>query len=80
MKFVVLIGGICGFAVAGATGLWAAHSGDRTLLDAALGCLAGGLIFRAFWAVLLHGIRQAYLSRRAAAVAAVAAVLPKIKP
>jgi hypothetical protein len=78
MKFVVLSGGICGFVVAGATGLWAGHAGDRTLLDAALGCLAGGLLFRGFWAVLLGGIRQAYLARRAAAAAS--APPKKIQP
>jgi hypothetical protein len=66
MKFIVLIGGACGFAAAGATGIWAAHSADRILLDAALGCLAGGLLFRGFWSILLRGIREAYLARRAA--------------
>jgi len=71
MKFVVLSGGACGFAVAGASGLWAGNSPDRILLDAALGCLAGGLLFRGFWSVLLRGIRQAYLARRAALAAPV---------
>jgi len=68
MRFVVLIGGASGFAVAGLTGVVAGHTADRTLLDAALGCLAGGLLFRAFWMILLRGIREAFLARRAAPV------------
>jgi len=66
MKFIVLCGGACGFAVAGGTSLWGGHSADRFLIDAALGSLAGGLLFLGFWTVLLRGIREAYLSRREA--------------
>jgi hypothetical protein len=69
MRFIVLSGGACGLAVAAATGLWAGHAADRILLDGAVGCLAGGLLFRGFWTVLLRGIRQAYLARRAALAA-----------
>lgn len=76
MKFVVLSGGGCGFAAAGATGLAAGHSPDRILLDASLGCLAGALLFRGFWSVLLRGIRQAYLARRAALATPAAPAVP----
>ena len=69
MKFIFLIGGASGFAAAALAGLLAGHATDRILLDASLGSLAGGLLFRGFWAVLLGGIRQAYLARRAGASA-----------
>jgi hypothetical protein len=73
MRFIFFLGGFCGFVVAGATGLWAEHALDRVLLDAAIGCFAGALLFRSFWNAVLRGIREAYLARRAAATAAVSA-------
>jgi len=69
MKFVFLAGGLAGFLLAAAAGLWAGRSPDRILLDAALGCLAGALLFRWFWTVLVRGIRETILQRHAAATA-----------
>ena len=73
MKFVVLAGGASGFAIAAATSLWTGRTPDRILLDGAVGCLAGGLLFRWFWNVLLGGIRDTYIARHNAASAAAAA-------
>jgi hypothetical protein len=72
MKFVFLCGGVTGFTVTGAASLWAGQSAPRVLLDASLGCLAAALLFRWFWAVLVHGLRQTLLARHAAAVSAAA--------
>ncbi len=69
MKFVFLAGGLAGFLIAAITGLWVGHEPDRILLDAALGCLAGALLFRWFWTVLVRGIRETILIRHAAAPA-----------
>jgi len=74
MKFVFLTGGVLGFALAGLTGWLNDRSADRIVLDSALGCLAGALLFRWFWTVLLRGLRETILIRqKAAAVAASAA-------
>jgi hypothetical protein len=72
MKFVFLSGGVLGFATAAVTGWLADRSADRILLDAALGCLAGALLFRWFWTVLLRGIRETILIRQKAAIVATA--------
>jgi hypothetical protein len=76
MKFIFFLGGFCGFVVAGVTGLLADHALDRVLLDAAVGCFAGALLFRAFWNAVLRGIREAYLARRTAAAAPAVPALP----
>lgn len=69
MKFVFLLGGFSGFLLAGATGLALDHASDRVLLDAAVGCLAGAMLFRWFWTVLVRGIRETILIRHEAAAA-----------
>jgi hypothetical protein len=70
MKFIFLAGGLAGFLLAAAAGWYAGRASDRVLLDAALGCLAGALLFRWFWTVLVRGIRETILVRHAAATAA----------
>ena len=77
MKFVFLAGGFAGFLLAGAGSLWAGHAPDRVLLDAAVGCLAGALLFRWFWTVLVRGIRETIVARQAVAAAAAAAAKQK---
>ena len=77
MKFIFLLGGACGLATAAGTGLWLGHPLDRILLDGSVGCLVGGMLFRNFWNVVLRGIREAYLARRAAALTPAA---PAAKP
>ena len=73
MKFVFLAGGFAGFVFAGGGSIWAGHQPDRALFDAAVGCLAGALLFRWFWTVLVRGIRETILARQAVAAAAAAA-------
>jgi hypothetical protein len=79
MKFVFLAGGLAGFTLIAASGLHAGRAPDRVLFDAALGCLVGAVLFRWFWSVLLHGLREAYLARQRAATTA-AAAKPSPKP
>lgn len=78
MKFVFLAGGFAGFLLAAIAGYLADRAADRIFLDAALGCLAGALLFRWFWTVLVRGIRETILLRHAATTAA-AAQSPKAK-
>ncbi len=73
MKFVFLSGGFAGFLAAGVGSYFAGHQADRVLLDGAVGCLAGALLFRWFWTILVRGIRETILARHAANTAAAAA-------
>jgi thiol:disulfide interchange protein len=70
MRFVFLCGGILGFVLAATAGWLADRTADRILLDAALGCLTGALLFRWFWTVLLRGLRETILTRQKAAALA----------
>lgn len=69
MQFVFLAGGLAGFLTATAGSYWSGHQPDRILFDGAVGCLAGALLFRWFWTVLVRGIRETILARHAAASA-----------
>ncbi|MEJ1971902.1 MAG: hypothetical protein WDM96_05255 [Lacunisphaera sp.] len=53
MKFVFLSGGLTGFVVGLGTSALLDHAADRVFLDASVGCLAGALLFRWFWTVVL---------------------------
>jgi hypothetical protein len=73
MKFVFLSGGLLGFVTGLFTSWQLDHAADRVFLDASVGCLAGALLFRWFWTVLVGSIRETILARNAAAVLAAAA-------
>jgi len=70
MRFVFLLGGLLGFFLAAFTGWLMERAPDRILLDGAVGCLAGALLFRWLWTVLLRGLRETLVARQDAAVAA----------
>ena len=76
MKFVFLAGGFAGFLLAVVTSYWVGHQPDLILLDGALGSLAGALLFRWFWTVLVGGIRQTILIRHSASTAPAAPAAP----
>ena len=77
MKFVFLSGGLLGFLVGLLTSWLLDHSADRVLLDGAVGCLAGALLFRWFWTIVLAGLRDTVVARyRASLVTPPAAVVP----
>lgn len=73
MKFIFFLGGFTGFALTAAAGYFAGHPAERLFFDAAVGCLAGAMLFRWFWAVVLRGFREVARERHAAAMAAAAA-------
>jgi hypothetical protein len=70
MKFVFLSGGLLGFLVGLVTSWLLDHAPDRVFLDAAVGCLAGALLFRWFWTVMLAGLRDTVLARYHASLSA----------
>lgn len=77
MRYVFLLGGLVGFTLAAGTALFVGHAPGRIFLDGAMGCLAGALLFRWLWNILLGGLRETMVARQRAAVAAEAA---KAKP
>ena len=91
MKALFLAGGFAGFALCALAGLLAGRAPDLILRDAAIGCLAGALLVRWFWRVLLGGFQETLKARRRAAEEAAAAasqnnppakngLLPKVAP
>lgn len=80
MKFVFLTGGFAGFLLAGGGSYWAGHQPDRILFDGAAGCLAGGLLFRWFWTILVGGIRETILRRPVPAPAGANSASPSPAP
>jgi len=69
MKFVFLSGGLLGFLVGLVTSWLLDHSADRVLLDGAVGCLAGAMLFRWFWTIVLAGLRDTVVARYRASLA-----------
>ena len=69
MKFVFLSGGLLGFLVGLLTSWQLDHAADRVLLDAAVGCLAGAMLFRWFWTIVLAGLRDTVVARYRASLA-----------
>jgi hypothetical protein len=63
MKFVFLSGGVLGFVLGLVTSWLLDHAPDRVFLDAAVGCLAGAVLLRWFWTVVLAGLRDTVLAR-----------------
>ena len=77
MKTIFLAGGCAGFVLTTITGLLAGRAPDLVLRDGAIGCLAGALLFRWFWSVLVRALTEAVTAKRAAAAAAAAAAKAK---
>lgn len=77
MRYIFLLGGLLGFALAAGAAFFAESAPDRILLDGAVGCLVGALLFRWLWNVMLNGLRETLVARQRAAIEAEAA---KAKP
>ncbi|MBE7538280.1 MAG: hypothetical protein HS122_07695 [Opitutaceae bacterium] len=81
MKFIFLTGGFAGFVITAATGFLADRAPDLVLRDAAIGCLAGALLFRWFWSVVIKVFGETMeLKRLAAAAEAEAQAAEKAVP
>jgi len=80
MKFIFLVGGAAGFATAVTTDWFLDRGPDRILFDGAVGCLAGALLLRWFWRVLLAGIRDTYIARQRAALSLAATAVAAAAP
>jgi hypothetical protein len=83
MKFVFLCGGLAGFVLGLITSWLLDHAPDRVFLDASVGCLAGAILFRWFWTIVLAGLRDTVVARYRASLStpahAPAAVAAKSK-
>lgn len=78
MRYVFLLGGLLGFALAAGTALYTGRGPDRIFFDGAVGCLIGALLFRWLWSVLLGGLRETMVARQRAAAAEVAKAKPEL--
>ncbi len=72
MKALFLAGGFAGFVLCSLAGFLAGRAPDLILRDAAIGCLAGALLVRWFWGVLLRGFQETLTIRRQTAAEAAA--------
>jgi hypothetical protein len=66
MKFALILGGLIGFLIGAGSALWEGVGSSRIFLDGALGCLAGGLLLRWLWRVLITCVHQSLLIRQQA--------------
>lgn len=69
MKFFTALGGFLGFALVMAIGLAMGRRSAMLLLEASLACVIGGVLFRWWHRMLLHGVQAAQRERREAAQA-----------
>lgn len=76
MRFIFLLGGVLGFALAGGTSFLMERGPDRVFLDGSVGCLAGAYLFRWLWNVVIEGLRQTVVDRQRATAAAAEATVP----
>jgi hypothetical protein len=67
MKFIFLAGGLTGFLTAAIAGIAAGREPGAMLLDAMVGAVIGGFLFRWFWSVVLDGMRETFVARQRAA-------------
>ncbi len=80
MRYIFLLGGLLGFALAAGTAFWMQRGPDRVFLDGAIGCLVGALLFRWLWTVLLAGLHETLVARQRAVVAEAKLNQPEIPP
>ncbi|MBI3886699.1 MAG: hypothetical protein HY302_13355 [Opitutae bacterium] len=76
MKFVFLAGGFAGFLLTAIAGYLADRSVNNIILDAAIGCLVGAVLFRWFWSVALNSMQETVELKARADAATAAAAAP----
>mgnify|MGYP001459863950 CR=1 FL=1 len=78
MRYVFLLGGAIGFTLGAGTAFWVGRGPDRIFFDGAVGCLAGALLFRWFWNVLIAGLRETMEARHRAIATEAAKSQPQL--
>ena len=66
MRFIFLIGGFVCFVIVCVSGWMGDRAIDLILRDASIAALAGGFLFRWFWAIFVKLLTQAVRAKRAA--------------
>lgn len=66
MRFIFLIGGFVCFVIVCISGWMGDRAIDLILRDASIAALAGGFLFRWFWAIFVKLLTQAVRAKRAA--------------
>ena len=64
MKYFLLMGGFLGFAVVLVASFYAGNRPAVALMDASVGCLVGGALFRMLHAAYLSGLKGCFADRR----------------
>lgn len=72
MKFALLLGGLLGFAVVFATGLWVGKNPSKALLEASIGSVFIGLLSRWLGMIWIRNVKQMLMEKHQAAIAAMA--------
>lgn len=72
MKYAMCLGGLLGFVVVFATGLVAGKSPVEALVQASIGSVAIGLLFRWVSLIWIRNVKQMLMEKQQAAVAVIA--------
>ncbi len=64
MKYFLLMGGFAGFAVVLVASFYAGNRPAAALMDASIGCLVGGTLFRMLHAAYIAGLKGCIADRR----------------
>jgi len=63
MRYFLLIGGFAGFALVFVSGFYAGNRPASALLDAAVGCVVGAMLFRVLHAAFVSGLKERLLEK-----------------
>ena len=72
MKFAMLLGGLIGFGVIYVMGILIGRAPAESLVQASLGSVAAGLLFRWVAIIWIRNVKQMLMEKHQAAVAAMA--------
>jgi len=72
MKFATLLGGFIGFVVIFGTAMMVGKSPTLALVEASLGSIAAGLLFRWLGRIWIRSVKQMLMEKHQTAVAAMA--------
>ena len=72
MKFIMLVGGLVGFASMLLIGLAVGKSPESALVEASIGSVVSGLLFLWLGQIWIRNVRQMLMEKRQATIAAMA--------